>query len=183
MADPVTLAEVQTHLRLGTLDAAEQAELTAMISAATEYAENFCNRSFRSGTQTQLFGSFPTIETDPLVILGNAASVTIQYYDTTNTLVDFTDYRVIPDGGRSLVFPAFGSQWPSDGNGLPYSIVLTYTTTVGSSVPASVKHAVLLLVGDMYENRENSVTGQGVTHVKMSLTAERLLTPYKTRLA
>ena len=39
MADPVTLAEARIHLRLpSTIDSDEQAEITRMISVATEYA-------------------------------------------------------------------------------------------------------------------------------------------------
>ena len=55
MANPVTLAEVQQHLRLGTLDTAEQAEITLMVDAATEHAEAFCNRGFRSGPKTEQY--------------------------------------------------------------------------------------------------------------------------------
>jgi len=40
MANPVTLAEVQQHLRLGTLDTAEQTEINTMIDAATEHRKH-----------------------------------------------------------------------------------------------------------------------------------------------
>lgn len=184
MANPVTLAEVQQHLRLGTLDTAEQAEITLMVDAATEHAEAFCNRGFRSGTKTEQYDEFPSSDTTALVLFADAQSVSsVSYYDTENAEQSYGTTRLVNRGGRSYIYPAFGSEWPTDCGDKPFNITVTYVDVDESSVPSSVKSAILLLVGDMYENRENSVTGQGVTHVKMSLTAERLLTPYKTRLA
>jgi len=184
MANPVTLAEVQQHLRLGTLDTAEQAEINTMIDAATEHAEAFCNRGFRSGTKTEQYDAFPSSESQPFVLFADAQSVsTVSYYDTENVQQTYGTTRLINRGGRSYVYPAFGAEWPTDSNELPYNITVTFVDVDEASVPASVKQAIMLLIGDMYENRENSVTGQGVTHVKMTLTAERLLTPFKTRLA
>ena len=184
MANPVTTAEVQQHLRLGTLDTAEQAELDLMVSAATEYAEAFCNRGFQSGTKTEQYDEFPSSDATALVLFADAQSVSsVTYYDTENTEQSYGTTRLINRGGRSYIYPSFGADWPVDSNNKPYNITVTFADVDAAAVPSSVKSAILLLVGDMYENRENSVTGQGVTHVKMSLTAERLLTPYKTRLA
>lgn len=181
MANPISVAEVAQHLRLGTLDADETTELTTLITTATEYAESFCNRPWRTLPKTELFSEFPS---DCFTFAGDVQSVEqLSYYDTNHILTHYHTTRVASIGGRSYVYPAFGATWPTDSNGEAYSISIDYTTGRNDAVPSSVKSAILLLVGDLYENRENSVTGQGVTHVKMSLTAERLLTPYKTRAA
>ena len=64
MADPVTLAEARIHLRLPTsIDTDEQDEITRIISAATEYAENYTNRLWTTGNRTEYFDAFP-ISTD-----------------------------------------------------------------------------------------------------------------------
>lgn len=184
MANPVTLAEVQQHLRLGTLDTAEQAEIALMVGAATEHAEAFCNTNFVSGTSVATFDKFPSGAHMPLYVPGDAQSVTsIGYYDSNHSAQTYATTRLINSGGRSMIYPAFGEEWPTDSNELPHSITVTYVAGDEGSVPSAVKSAILLLVGDLYENRENAVTGQGLTHIKMTLTAERLLTPYKTRIA
>ena len=183
MANPITLAQVHSHLRLGTLDAAEQAELTIMITAATEMAESYCNRSWRSGTKAVLFTRFPSSETKELAITDDVQSVTsIGYFDSSNVASTFTDFRVVNVGGRSDIYPSFGKYWPSDSNELPYNI--TVTTVVGdeASVPSSVKSAILLMVADLYENRENDVVGTIVSKTT-SMTSKLLLHPYKTRIA
>ena len=185
MANPVTLAETQSHLRLGTLDAAEQAELTTMITAATEMAESYCNRSWRSGSKTALFTKFPLSEVQPFVITDAIQSVTsIGYYNASHTASTFADFRVVNIGGRSDIYPAFGKYWPTDSNDLPHNITITAVVGDESSVPSSVKNAILLMVGDLYENRENDVVGAGVSVSNItSMTSKNLLHPYKTRIA
>jgi len=45
-------------------------------------------------------------------------------------------------------------------------------------IPAPIRSAILLLIGDLYENRENRVIGQGFTPVNTG-AAEALLWPYR----
>jgi uncharacterized phiE125 gp8 family phage protein len=183
MANPITVADVQTHLRLGPLDAAETAEIERMIGAATEQAEAFCNQPFTDGTVEVVYDRLPATPRMGLVINTNTAGApTVTYYDTANTEQTVASVRYVRRGGRTIVYPAFGGEWPSDCNNEVGSVTVTATTDV-TAIPETVKAAILLIVGDLYENREQSVTGQGITHVRMSLTAERLLTPYKTRAA
>jgi hypothetical protein len=47
-----------------------------------------------------------------------------------------------------------------------------------AAVPAPIKAAVLLMVGDLYENRETVAEGAPAP-VEMSMTVERLLSPYR----
>ena len=183
MANPVTLSDAQAHLRLGTLDAAEEAELTSMITSATEMAESYCNRSWRSGSKTALFTRFPLSEVQPIVITDLVQSITsIGYYDASHTASTFSDFRVVNIGGRSDIYPAFGKYWPTDSNELPHNITVTAVVGDESSVPSSVKNAILLMTADLYENRENVVVGTIVSSM-VSMTSKSLMHPYKTRIA
>ena len=181
MVSPITVAEAQTHLRLGPLDSDETAELERIIEAATQHASAFCNQQFTDGSVTEYHDSFPSHPGQPVNInIKTAATPAVTYYDTSNNLQTATSIRHIVKGGRTSIYPAFGGDWPQDCNNEPGSV-----TVVGipdtSEVPASVKSAILLYVGDIYENRENSVVGTITSSIQ--LTAERLLTPYKTRAA
>lgn len=183
MANPVTTSEVQQHLRLGTLDAAEQAEIEIMITSATELAEAFCNRSWRSGTSTALFDSFPANSTTPVVFNSDVQSVTsIGYFDTDHVSTTFTDFRFVNTGGRAKIYPSFGNEWPTDSNNLPSNITVTCVAGDEASVPSSVKSAILLMVGDLYEHRENDIAGTNVSKT-LTTTSKNLLTPFKTRIA
>ena len=183
MANPVTLAEVQQHLRLGTLDAAEQAEVEMMISAATEVAGSFCNRPWKSVSKTEYFDRFPSSTSGYLLVHGDIQSITdLKYYSTEHVEAPFIHHRFINTAGRTKVYPAFGHSWPTNGSDLPASISLSYTGGDEANVPAPVKSAILLMVGDLYEHRENDVVGT-IVSVTVTTTTEKLLTPYKTRIA
>jgi len=49
---------------------------------------------------------------------------------------------------------------------------------VVGDIPAPLKHAALLLIGQFYENREPVIAGVSIS--KIPLTLEYLLQPYKT---
>ena len=55
------------------------------------------------------------------------------------------------------------------------AVTIEFTAGYGnaSAVPQDIKHAMLLLIGEMYENREESVTGTIVS--AMPTTAKSLL--------
>ncbi|WP_207458649.1 head-tail connector protein [Azospirillum sp. SYSU D00513] len=57
---------------------------------------------------------------------------------------------------------------------------IPWTNAEGQAVPvpASVKVAILLILGDLYANREGSVIGNGVVRVENS-TVDMLLDPYR----
>jgi uncharacterized phiE125 gp8 family phage protein len=46
-------------------------------------------------------------------------------------------------------------------------------------VPSAIRHAIKLLVGGWYENREESVIGVSVASLPVSLAAESLIAPYR----
>lgn len=52
-------------------------------------------------------------------------------------------------------------------------------TTAPGDVPASLKAAILLLVGDMYENAEANVVGSAVSE---NPTFQRLVFPWRVNL-
>lgn len=147
----VTLEEVKTHLRL------EQSEddqyLLHLIETATDYIENYINRSLIC--QKLEFTSPPTRRADGLyevrlprpniikihsvhAIKGDIARYTIKRYQ----LLD-------KDTAPKLIF------------GQADSIVeVVYESGFGvypKHVPASIRHALLQIVADLYENRGNEL--------------------------
>jgi hypothetical protein len=51
------------------------------------------------------------------------------------------------------------------------------------NVPAPIKAAIKLLVGDLYANRETMLTGQRAAAVTLPWAAEQLLRPYRFTLS
>lgn len=195
---PVTVDEAVEHLRLGpTVDDEEWLSVEQMISAATALAESICSRSWMQTTKTVGYSRFPDSswpKTGQYLLLpgGEVSSITsLKYYDTSDPPVEKTLgsslYRLVTGYGLPRVYPAMGESWPTDANSCePDHITITYV--VGDNdvldVPAPVKSAILLIVGSLYEYREDGVIDNaGLALVRAPVAAKDLLHPYKMRIA
>lgn len=192
MASPVTLTEAQQHLRLSNQTADEMTALNNMIEAATRYAEDICKRDFGETTQALVFDGFPasylndTADNCFRVPGGPIASVdSITYYDTDDTeqTVDPADYRVVTKHSVSRVYPAFSGEWPKDCNNEigSVTVTVTYDDPASDRRIASIKSAILLIVGALYENREDGVIDQGIVKITAPIAATDLLSSLRTR--
>lgn len=189
--EPVTLAEAKAHCRV--VIAEDDALLSGYIQAARERVEAETRRAIITQTWDQKFDfDWPrylgepdenhrrcweigiTLQRPPL------QSVTsISYVDTqgaTQTLAA-DQYQVVKRNGQSgdgLIVPAYGVTWPQVRD-IPDAITVRFVAGYGGleSVPGRVRQAMLLMIGDAYENRENQVTGTIVTALPAG--ADRLL--------
>jgi hypothetical protein len=77
-----------------------------------------------------------------------------------------------------------GEVWPTDAADEPEHLVVTYAVDGTSNIPNSVKQAVLLIVGSLFEYREDGVIDNaGLALVKAPKGADDLLSPYRLRIA
>jgi uncharacterized phiE125 gp8 family phage protein len=192
MADPVTFAEARLHLRLpSTVDSDEQTEIERMISVATEYAESFTNRAWTTGSKTVYFDAFPLRgNRDKLGLYlpgGKISGITsVTYYDSDyvqHTLAS-SKYRLVGATDLAYLYPAMGEVWPTDVADEPKHVAVTYALDGSVNVPASVKQAILLVLGSLYEYREDGVIDNaGLALVKAPKGADDLLSPYRLRIA
>lgn len=189
-SNPVTLAEAKLHLRVD--HSSEDDLISGLISAATRWAEDYCDRTFchtqwtmrldsfygaigspvqfglkadgnniegRQGTLPQLDIELPR---PPMVQSGTATSVTITYTPAvsgTTTTLDATEYRVDRQATPGACRPLYGRTWPShlmDQNSVAVTWWAGYSAD-GTSVPAVVKSAVLMVVAHLWRNREASI--------------------------
>lgn len=92
-------------------------------------------------------------------------------------LIDPDQYELL---GPSLV-PVFGKVWPA-ANWQREAVRVRYRAGYdgeeGRIMPAPIKQAILLMVGDLYKFRETSAAG-AFSAVPMSTTVERLLAPFR----
>lgn len=177
----VTLAEAKEHLRVDHDD--DNATITAMLGAAIGHLEGWqgvTRRAFiaqdwrvsveRADGLARLFAPLPALE-----------SVRIDYYPPDNetlTQADLADFRLIKGPDWSYLEPKPGKSWPSVDD-RPDALQAVFTCGYGeaaSDVPAPIRHAIKLLVGHLYENRENTT---GLTLQKLPFGVEALITPYR----
>ena len=132
-AEPVTLAETKTYLRVS--HPSEDAQIATMISAARRIIEDAAGLSIIQKSVKIWFsnmGGWFQLPFGPIV-----SSVTL-YDETTNTIL--TDTTIIGGNHKIVKFPKIDS--------LRAEYLVGY-----SYVPVGLKYAILDQVNHMYENR------------------------------
>ncbi len=176
----VDLASMKLHLRVDHDD--EDALITALITAATEQAEQRTGRALMTQTWEAKFDYFP--DEIELTRLPVQAIVSVEYVTplgATLTLTSGTHYRLsdADDYGFAKLVCVAGQTWPTT---MADRDVVTVRYTAGyasaAAVPESIKQWIKLAVGDMYENREASTDNPTVSHG----FADRLLDRYTVQV-
>jgi uncharacterized phiE125 gp8 family phage protein len=161
-AAPVTLAQAQAHLRVDSSDDATL--ISGLILAATEYCETVQGRAYL--TRTYEFTTPWTLGVDlPMPPFVEMTSVIARAEDGTETELAESDYIV--DDDRTVARLSILS-----GQGDGEKLVITYTAGYGDAadVPAVIKQAILLLVGQWYEHREAAEGASEVKEVPFAVT-------------
>ncbi len=173
--EPLTLAEAKAHLRVDIPD--EDTLISGLIVAARQMAEQHTGRPLISQTWTLYTSSF----TAPIEFKPGAQSITsVKYQDSDNaqqTLAD-TVYELrrglVPELGLK-----YSQSWPSV-LCHPDSVQIEFVAGYGASgddVPQQIKQAMLLVLGQLYEYREEIVVGTIVSQIPKA--SEYLLQPYR----
>jgi uncharacterized phiE125 gp8 family phage protein len=173
--EPVTTAEAKLHLKIETADTADDTLIANLIAAAREWSEQYTRRAFISQTWELGMDEF---EEEILLEKTPVSSVTsIKYYDTAGAeqTLATTVYGLSQHEEPNFIYLKYLQIWPTirgQEDDIKIRFVAGYTT-----VPASVKAAILLIVGHLYENREDVVVGRQVNDLPKG--ARYLLDPYR----
>lgn len=153
-APPVTLAEIKKQVR-AEFHEDDDNLLIGLGAAATEWVERHTGRSLAAHTWTLTLDGFADAIRLPMPPVIGINSVTyIDADGAPQTLAD-TAYRLFGAGGFDpFLRPAWSTCWPATADGEPDAVTIEYEA--GAACPAPVKHAILLLVSHLYENREAS---------------------------
>lgn len=185
--EPVSLLDIKKDLRVDHDE--EDGRISSLILSARMTLEQFTNSSFVTQTRVLKLDAFPACETIYLPN-GPVQSVTsISYIDdagATQTLTLNTDYYADFDSKIARIEAV--NYWPSTFD-RPNAVTITYVCGYGaaSTVPAPIKSALSLIVGHLYENREQVVEGNmmelpfGVHNLISSYVIEQPATYYAYR--
>ncbi len=175
--EPVTLAEAKAHLRVTTVD--DDTLITALIVAARQTAENMTDRALITQTWEKSLDVFPEAIELPKPRIQSITSV--KYIDTAGveqTLAG-TEYLLDAASEPGWVTPAYDKAWPET-RAVPNAVKVRYVAGYGATaadVPQIIRHAILLIIGELYERRENAIVGVVIGVVPFSAMA--LLSPYR----
>lgn len=166
--EPVTVAEAKAHLRVDTSD--DDTYIGTLITAGREWCEQYLDRTLVNTQWVMRFDSFPPDGTHdielprpPMATAGTttAVALTFTYENGTTATYSTASYRVDRNSTPGAVKTLYGQTWPPhlmDDNAVSVTWWAGYGAA-GSSVPAAIRHAILMLVGILYEKRAAAESG------------------------
>lgn len=148
----VTTSEAKAHCRVDGTD--DDTLIDGLIAAATEYAEQYTGRSLAAQTWKLTLDAFSDSILLPKGPVQSVASV--KYFDAAGDeqTVSAGDYTLDNTSDPAWIVRNSDASWPTPMDGANV-VSVTYATGY-STVPAPIKQACLLLIGDWYRGRENT---------------------------
>lgn len=186
-AEPVTAFAAMEHLR--TDSGVEENYISGLITVAREWCETYTQSTLMTSTWQLTLDRFPEAPVAkrgrvnlPEIALprGPVQSVSsIVYLDEDNAsqTLSASVYTVdTASGSVARVVPAYDQEWPDTIDHIN-AVTVTYIAgyTAAALVPSHFVHAIKLLVGHWYENRESV----GSVGKEIELTVHSLLAPYR----
>lgn len=176
---PVTLAEAKAHLRVS--HGEDDLLITGLIAAAVSHLDGWTGvlgRALVTQTWVQAFPAFaPRLD----LPVGPVASVSsLQYVNEAGALqtVPASLYDLLEDARGAYLLLKSGEIWPASNPRAAQPVIATYIAGQSAAdVPPAIRVAILLMVGDLYANRE-STAGAAVA-VPMSTTVHALIAPWR----
>lgn len=170
--EPVTLDEAKAQLRVELDMNVENDLIRRLITGARQWAETYMQRPIVTQTITAKFPAFAARM--PLPFSGNIQSVSsVQYQDgddATQTLATSV-YGVDDYTEPAAIYLRHEQDWPetfADPNAVSVVYVAGYAV---DDVPSDIKSAILLMIGHLFENREDSIVGTNAMELPMGAKA------------
>jgi uncharacterized phiE125 gp8 family phage protein len=170
----VTTQEAKDHLVVDHTD--HDTMIQGLVSSATAIAENYTQSSFFTQTWELKLDKFPSDFIE--LRRGPVASVTsVKYYNADNTLTTLAtaNYRV--DSYSSIGRIEHITTWPSTKTRIDSVEVIYVCGRAVADIPEDIKSAIKLIVGHLYQNRQDVITGTQVNQIPFG--AKALLDPYR----
>jgi uncharacterized phiE125 gp8 family phage protein len=164
-------------------DVTEDDLISALITAAREYCEGFTGRALATQTLEAYPQRFPRVNEIELPCPPLQSVTSVKYTDSDGdetTMTADTDYIVDTDSTVGRIVLPYAGTWPAATlytvNPIKIRYVAGYTT-----IPRSIKQAMLLLIGHWYANREAVLIGQGTMSKEIEFAVKALLSMYRVR--
>ncbi len=173
---PVNINDVKSFLRIDESSSEEDSLLLSLVKFAQNLVEQHTGTILTSQTYKMYLPYFPS---HPLKFpVSKVSSITsIQYYDENNALQTLSSSVYELDNKRKIntLVLVDGESWPDEYN-RANSVIVTYVAGYASAtvIPETLKHAIKVIVGNLYEKRV-STNGQVFNPI-----IKALLEPYRS---
>lgn len=180
--NPIPLADAKRHLNVSTTY--DDTLIGDLISAAGSYTEARCGRAWLRQLRSMKMDGFDDKRyvysreiRPPVSPLTCVESITYVDSNGTTQTLSTTAYRVDTGTRPGRITEEYDNTWP-DTYGVANDVTISYYAGFGTSsnstythVPANVRHAVRMLVGHWYRNREAILQGTISKEIELGLGA------------
>ena len=172
-ADIITTADLKAHLRVDHSD--EDALIEALREAAIAHVESYCNIKLGDVTAVMYMDGFPSSWEVPVGPVQSVAQIDYNVTTTTTQTLAATNWYadLIRRPARiSVINPPTVADYTHNG--------VQITCTIGypeADIPAPILHAIRLIVGHYYEQRQQVIVGVNAMELPFGIHA--LLNPYR----
>ena len=182
--EPLSLSECKLFLRVD--HTSDDTLIASMLVSARMWVETYTRRALCTQTVDLKYAGWP-VQYAALVVpyapLQSVTSISYIDQDEATQVLTASDYVVRtqsgPRAGRGTIEIADGVTLPTLSTQPDRPVTVRAVVGYGSApqVPDGIKSAIYLLLGDLYEQRQETITGTSVG--KTHTTIERLLGPYR----
>lgn len=175
---PVTVEQAQRHARgvlIGDDDPEKDLWESFWIPSAVARAESFQSRAYvTTEYRLTLDWRWPDAICLPRAPVQSIDEITYVDADGVTQTLATSEYQFDLGAEPVYIRPAYNKNWPAVRNQIA-AITVDFTAGYGEAadVPAQMRHAMLIIAADSFENREETVVGTGVA--KMPHAADSLL--------
>lgn len=194
--EPITLEQARMHLRLTAVSEDSPADPThpedelirGLITAARNYAEEYLQRALCEQQIEVILDDFPDNEILlPMSPITDIVFVTYIDGDGNQQTLSPSLYVLDNEQEPGWLLPLIDTDWPST-YGVVNSVRIRYLAGYSAPedspytkpMPEVIRRAMLLLIGNWYENREATVIGTIAT--TLDLAVKEMLKPYQIRM-
>lgn len=179
-AEPISQIEAQGHINLTEPTALEQADLTLKLQGACNRAERYLHRALITQRLMLTLDGWAEVIRLPRPPLQQVEAVQYLDPDGAEQTLATDQYQVDTADEPARLAPAPGCTWPLLQAGALGSVRVTYLAGFGATnedVPPEIRVGILVLLGDLYEHREDVVVGTVASDVEQ-VSWQALLAPY-----
>jgi len=174
-------SDVKTFLRVSGSD--EDALILAFIKTATKAIENYTGRALITQTWEQYHDTLPYNDRWVTFQVGPVQSITSFKYKLGSSLLTFDSslYDLDEAGTFNRLFLKEDYAWPEldiEANAVTIRFVAGYGDAA-TDVPDDIIQAARLMVGFLYENRDDRITRSPFRSAAMPTAISYLLNPYR----
>jgi uncharacterized phiE125 gp8 family phage protein len=185
---PISLAEAKAHLRVE--HSYEDALITSYIQGATDYVDGyngFLGRALVDQTWQLTLDEFPDNEIKlPLAPVIAVSALNYDAPDGNQQTLSPTLYTVDAESEPGWILPA--GDWPDTFDGINSVRIVfragyinTGNSPVSGTIPGNIRAALLLYIGALYDNRQETIVGQAATQLPWN--AEFLLRRHRIEVS